>query len=130
MISDRARELLSEGVSEDEERTVIFLEKGDESLVFRLFRAREGDEDPEEQATRWLERAREGDEDPEEQATRWLERARSLCRSAHGNLRTGIVRSRNGERFMVAVSGREIEAKEWPPEFDDSSPLSAGQTAR
>ena len=112
MISDRARELLSEGVSEDEERTVIFLEKGDESLVFRLFRAREGDEDP------------------EEQATRWLERARSLCRSAHGNLRTGMIRSKDGERFIVAVSGREIKAKEWPPEFDDSSPLSAGQTAR
>ena len=105
MISDRARELLSEGVSEDEERTVIFLEKGDESLVFRLFRTREGDEDP------------------EEQATRWLERARSLCRTAHGDLRTGVIPSNGGEYVMAAVSGREIEAKEWLPEESDDETI-------
>ena len=88
MISDRAKRILSEGASADEERNIVFLEEGGLSYIFRLFRAREGDEDP------------------EEQATRWLERARSLCRSAHGNLRTGMIRSKDGERFIVAVSRR------------------------
>ena len=54
MISERTKRILSEEISEDEERTVIFLEEGDESFAFRLFRATEGAGDPEQRAIRWL----------------------------------------------------------------------------
>ena len=94
MISEKARELFSEEGFRDGERTIIFLEEETESVVFRLFRAAEGAGDP------------------EQRAIRWLERARSLCRSAHRELRTGMIRSRNGESVMAAASGREIGAKE------------------
>ena len=57
MISDRAKDIFSEGVSEDEEQTIIPLEEGIESFVFRLFRASEGAGDPEIRAVRWLGRA-------------------------------------------------------------------------
>ena len=113
MISDRARAILSEGVSEDEERTIIFLEEGDESTVFRLFRS--------------------GDHagDPEPSAIQWLGRAIGLCRSAPGELRTGMIRSGDEEAVMALVSGRDIRAREWPPEeSDESSRLSATPTAR
>ena len=112
VISDRTKRMLSEGVSEDGERMVLFLEEGGQSFVFRLFRAREGGEDP------------------ERQAVRWLGMATGLCKSTHGELKTGVIPSRDGESAMAAVSGREIEAKEWPPEFADSSRLSTGQAAR
>ena len=105
MISDRTIAILSEEASEDGERDVLLLVEGNECVVFRLFR----DE--------------EGDEDPEEQAIRWLERARSLCRTAHGELRTGVIPSNGGEYVMAAVSGREIEAKEWPPEESDDETI-------
>ena len=112
MISDRARELLSEGVSEDEEKTVIFLEKGDESSYSGCF-------GPGKVTKTRRSRPPDGWSGP------------GVCAGPlTENLRTGMIRSKDGERFIVAVSGREIEAKEWPPEFDDSSPLSAGQTAR
>ena len=94
MISAKAKEILSEGASEDGERTILFIEEGSESLVLRLFRAGEGDEDP------------------KRQAVRWLGRARSLCRSAHGDLRTEVIPSNGGEYVMAAVSGNEIEARE------------------
>ena len=112
MVSDRTRQILSEGVSEDREQTVMFVEERGLYFMFRLFRA--------------------GDHagDPEQQAIRWLGKARGLCRSVHGELKTGVIRSRDGESVMAAVSGREIEAKEWPPEFADSSRLSTGQAAR
>ena len=96
MISAKAKEILSEGVSEDGERTVLFIEEGGQALVLRLFRAGEGDED----------------EDPKRQAVRWLGRVMILCRSAHGDLRTRMVRSRNEEIVMAAVSGNDIEARE------------------
>ena len=64
------------------------------------------------------------------QAVRWLGMATGLCKSTHGELKTGVIPSRDGESAMAAVSGREIEAKEWPPEFADSSRLSTGQAAR
>ena len=113
MISNRAKEILSEGVDEGGEPEVIFLEEGDESFAFRLFRATEGTGDP------------------ERRAIRWLERARSLCRSAHGELRTGLIRSKDGTNVMATVSGSEIEAREWTPEQTaDSSPLSATRAAR
>ena len=54
MISEMAKQILSGGAPEVEEQTVIFLEAGNESFVFRLFRARESDEDPEQQAIQWL----------------------------------------------------------------------------
>ena len=94
MISDRAKALLSEGVSENGERTILFIEEGGQALVLRLFRAGEGDEDP------------------AQQAVQWLGRVMILCRSAHGDLRTRMVQSRNEESVMAAVSGREIEARE------------------
>ena len=94
MISAKAREILSEGVSDDGEQTVLFLEEGGQALVLRLFRAGEGAEDP------------------AQQAVRWLGRVMILCRSAHGDLRTRMVRSRNEESVMAAVSGNEIEARE------------------
>ena len=112
MISDRARGILSEEASDDGEQTVIFLEEGPLCCIFRLFRASEGAGDP------------------EEQATRWLERARSLCRTAHGELRTGVIPSNGGEYVMAAVSGREIEAREWTEETDDRSSLSTTHAAR
>ena len=96
MISDRAKEILSEGVDEEVETTVLFIEEGGQALVLKLFRAGEGDED----------------EDPAQQAVRWLGRVMILCRSAHGDLRTRMVRSRNEESVLAAVSGREIEARE------------------
>ena len=96
MISNRAKAILSEGVSEDGERTILFIEEGSESLVLRLFRAGEGDED----------------EDAERQAVRWLGRVMTLCRSAHGDLRTEVIPSNGGEYVMAAVSGNEIEARE------------------
>ena len=98
MISDRAKELLSEGVGEEVEATVLFIEEGSESLVLKRFRA-------------WEDAG-----DPEQQAVQWLGRARILCRSAHGDLRTWVIPSNNGEYVMAAVSGREIEAKERPLE--------------
>ena len=113
MINDRAKRILSEGASANEERNIVFLivflEEGGLSYIFRLFRAGEDAGDP------------------EQQAIRWMGRAKGLCRSAPGELSTGMIRSKDGERFMVAVSGREIEAKEWPREFDDSSRLSTGR---
>ena len=115
MINDRAKRILSEGASANEERNIVFLivflEEGGLSYIFRLFRAGEDAGDP------------------EQQAIRWMGRAKGLCRSAPGELSTGMIRSKDGERFMVAVSGREIEAKEWPREFDDSSRLSTRQAA-
>ena len=56
MISEKARQILSEEMSEDGEQEVIFLEDGNECVVFRLFRAREGTGDPELRAIRWLDR--------------------------------------------------------------------------
>ena len=100
MISDRAKSILSEGVSKEVEATVLFIEEENDSLVLRLFRAGEGAGDP------------------EEQAVRWLGRARILCRSAHGDLRTRMVRSKNEESVMASVSGSEIEAREWTEETD------------
>ena len=94
MISNRAKDILSEGLSEDGKLTILFIEEGSKSLVLRLFRTGEGDEDP------------------DQQAVRWLGRARSLCRSAHGDLRTEVIPSNGGEYVMAAVSGNEIEARE------------------
>ena len=98
MISEKARQILSEEMSEDGEQEVIFLEDGNECVVFRLFRAREGTGDP------------------ELRAIRWLDRVSALCRSAPGELRTGLIRSRDEGAIMAAASGRAIEAREWPPE--------------
>ena len=94
VISAKAKEILSEGVSENGERTVLFIEEGNYSLALKLFRAGEGTEDP------------------AQQAVRWLGRVMILCRSAHGDLRTRMVRSRNEEIVMAAVSGNDIEARE------------------
>ena len=94
MISDRTRQILSGGVSEDREQTVIFVEGRCLYFVFRLFRASDHAGDP------------------EQQAIRWLGKARGLCRSAHGGLKTGVIRSKDGASVMAAVSGRKIEAVE------------------
>ena len=94
MISAKAKEILSEGVDEEVETTVLFIEEGGQALVLRLFRAGEGTEDP------------------AQQAVRWLGRVMILCRSAHGDLRTRMVRSNGGQYVMAAVSGNEIEARE------------------
>ena len=112
MISDRAKELLSEGISENGEQTVIFLEEEAESVVFRLF---------------WAS-GHAGD--PERRAIRWLGRARGLCRTVRGELRTGLIRSRDEENVMATLSGSEIEAKEWLQRTADICQLSAGQAAR
>ena len=94
MISAKAKEILSEGVSENGERTVLFIEEENYSLVLKLFRAGKGAEDP------------------EQQAVRWLGRVMTLCRSAHGDLRTRMVRSNSGQHVMAAVSGNETEVRE------------------
>ena len=113
MISEMAKQILSEGAPEVEEQTVIFLEAGNESFVFRLFRARESDEDP------------------EQQAIQWLGLAKALCQSARGELTTGLIQSRDEEAVMDVASGREIEAREWPQkESTDRRELSATQVAR
>ena len=98
MISEKARQILSEEMSEDGEQEVIFLEDGNECVVFRLFRAREGTGDP------------------ELRAIRWLDNVSTLCQSARGELVTGLIRSRDEEAIMAAASGTAIEAREWPPE--------------
>ena len=90
MISDRAKEILSEGVSETENRNLIFLEEGGQSTIFRLFRASE-------QAG-----------DPEQRAIRWLGMAKGLCRCARGELQTGMIRSRDEMSVMATVSGTAI----------------------
>ena len=41
MINDRAKRILSEGASADEERNIVFLEEGGLSYIFKLFRAGE-----------------------------------------------------------------------------------------
>ena len=112
MISERPKRILSEEISEDEERTVIFLEEGDESFAFRLFRTTEGAGDP------------------EQRAIRWLGRAMALCRSPAGELRAAVIRSRDGTSVMATASGRKLEAKEWLEKTDDSSRLSTRQAAR
>ena len=113
MISDRAKALLSEGVFEDGERTIIFLEEGDETFAFRLFRATEGAGDP------------------EQRAIQWLGRAKGMCRSARGEITTGLIRSKDGTNVMATTSGNEIEAREWPQEESgDSSRLSTTRAAR
>ena len=94
MISAKAKEILSEGVFEHEERTIIFLEDGGETVVFRLFRATEGAGDPEQLAIQWLGTARD------------------MCRPVRGELRTGMIRSRDGTNVMATVSGVEIQARE------------------
>ena len=98
VISEKARQILSEEMSEDREQEVIFLEAADLSYIFRLFRA--------------------GDHagDPEQRAIRWLDKVSTLCQSARGELITGLIRSRNEEAIMAAASGRAIEAREWPQE--------------
>ena len=113
MISDRAREILSEGVSENEEMNVIFLDEEEgQCFVFKLFRATEGAGDTEQRAIRWLGRARD------------------LCRTAHGKLRTGMVRSKDETSVMAALSGREIEAREWAEQTADSNRLGTARAAR
>ena len=113
MISEKARQILSEKMSEDGEQEVIFLEAGQMCYIFRLFRARDHAGDP------------------ELRAIQWLGRAKSLCRTAHGKLRTGLIRSRDEEATMAVVSGRDIGAREWTPvESADSRQLSATQVAR
>ena len=113
MISDRAKAILSEGVFEDGERTLIFLEEGDESVVFRLFRASDHAGDPEQRAIQWLGMARD------------------MCRSTRGGIRTGLIPSKDEEAVMAVLSGRDIEAREWPRvDFDDSSRLSTREAAR
>ena len=112
MISDRAKAILSEGAFEDGERTFIFLEEGGESVVFRLFRASDHAGDPEQRAIQWLGMARD------------------MCRSARGGIRTGLIPSKDDEAVMAAVWGRDIEAREWPADFDDSSWLSTREAAR
>ena len=94
MISAKVKEILSEGVDEEVEATVLFIEEGNYSLILKLFRAGEGTEDP------------------AQQAVRWLGRVMILCRSAHGDLRTWVIPSNGGQYVMAAVSGSEIEAKE------------------
>ena len=42
MISERTRSTLLQGASKDEDGTIIFVEDGNGSVVFRLFRAGEG----------------------------------------------------------------------------------------
>ena len=96
MISAKVKEILSEGVDEEVEATVLFIEEGNYSLILKLFRAGEDDED----------------EDPKRQAVRWLGRVMILCRSAHGDLRTWVIPSNGGQYVMAAVSGNEIEARE------------------
>ena len=90
MISDRAKEIHPEGVSETENRNLIFLEEGGQSTIFRLFRASE-------QAG-----------DPEQRAIRWLGMAKGLCRCARGELQTGMIRSRDEMSVMATVSGAAI----------------------
>ena len=106
MISDRAKGILSEGAFENGEQTAIFLEEAGESVVFRLFRANDHAGDP------------------EQRAIQWLGRAMALCRSPAGELRTAVIRSRDGTSVMATASGRKLEAREWLEKTDDSSALS------
>ena len=88
MISDRAKAILSERVGGDE-KTVIFLEEGNESTIFRLFRAGEGAGDP------------------EQQAIQWLGMAKGMCRYTGGEIRTGLIPSKDDEAVMAVVSGTD-----------------------
>ena len=101
MISERAKTLLSEAGVRDGEPAIIFLEEGEEVFAFRMFRASDHTGDP------------------EQQAIRWLGQAKGICRSDHGELRTGMFRSKDEKNVLAAVSGREIEAREWPSRNPD-----------
>ena len=112
MISERAKTLLSEAGVRDGEPAIIFLEEGEEVFAFRMFRANDHTGDP------------------EKQAIRWLGQAKGICRSDHGELRTGMFRSKDEKNVLAAVSGREIEVREWPPmESADSNQITPTQVA-
>ena len=115
MITERARKVLSEGTTDnaDRENTAMFSNDGEETTVFRLFRARH---------TAF---------DPEQEAPLWLRKARNLCTSPGEELRTGMVRSKHGEvTVMLMVSGRGTDARKAPTKIDDSGQLRALQPAR
>ena len=114
MITERAREILSEGARDnaDRENTVVFSDDGGETTVFRLFRARHTAKDP------------------EQEASVWLRKAKNLLTKSGEELRTGMVRSKRGEvTVMAMVSGRGIDAREARVEIDDTGRLRTPQPA-
>ena len=96
-ITDRAREIFSEGATDniEEENTVVFSETGGEVMVFRIFRQRHTGGDPRKEADQWV----------------WQVQER--CTSLRGEL---FIRRRwsnsDGGSLTVAITGQEIVAKE------------------
>ena len=96
-ISSRAKELISEGATDniEEENTVVFSETGGEVTVFRIFRQRHTGGDPRKEADRWIREVKE------------------RCTSVYGELNEVTVRSdTDGGSVTVAITGQEIVAKE------------------
>ena len=97
-ISDRAREILSAGATDNpaEEMTVSFFTEGNEAIAYRIFRRRHT-----------------GGDDPMEVAERWVRQIRGLCAASRGELKTTTVRTdADGGSVLVAISGQGIVAKE------------------
>ena len=97
-ISERAREILSEGAVDNpgEEDTAMFTEGEGGDTVFRIFRGRHT-----------------GREDPMAAADTWVRQAMELCTSLHGELQASAVWSDvDGGSVNVAITGHGIVAKE------------------
>ena len=60
-ITDRAKEIISEGATDniEEENTVVFSETGGEVMVFRIFRRRYSGGDPWKEADQWVWQVKE-----------------------------------------------------------------------
>ena len=96
-ITDRAREIFSEGATDniEEETTVVFTETGGEVMVFRIFRRRHTSGDP------WKE------------ADQWVWQVQEQCTSLGGELSINARWSNSdGGSLSVAITGQEIVAKE------------------
>ena len=96
-ISSRARELISEGATDniEEGNTVVFSETGGEVTVFRIFRQRHTGEDPRKDADRWI----------------WQVQER--CTSLRGEwFIRRIWSNSDGGSLTVAIAGQGIVAKE------------------
>ena len=96
-ISDRAREIVSWGATDnpEEEITIAFSEIDGEVTVFRIFRGRHTDGDPEEESDRWIRKVKEE------------------CVSLYGEIKTKRAWSdSDGGSVNAAIIGRGIVAKE------------------
>ena len=96
-ITDRAREILSEGTKDNPEgeNTVVISELDGEATISRIFRRRHTGGDPREAADRWIRHVKE------------------CCTSAYEELEARARGSKlDGESVTVAITGKGIVARE------------------